>query len=244
MPRPHKAQCRSRHYGSETYACATQNPVLGILQATKQTTKHTSQIPDCFLIFFFIFLCWKFRHAKYSQIIQVNRSFFPFSPFFFQYVKQILWFLMLSCRISSCCIAALYRSVFMLYVFCTTYYMYLVMLLITMLFLCCICFVPLCRLLMLLTLCMLLCCVVICLGCASVCQLFCVYCEKMEICKYINVSACCYCFLSFRVVRVRWNITQTHICAHTQTNTQFSSFFFTALLIFLIQKLHRYNEDI
>ena len=145
VPRPHKAQCRNRHYGSETYACATQNPVLGILQATKQTNHKTHLVKFLTASFFCcIFLCWKFRHTKYSQIIQVNRSVLPFSHFF-QYVKQILWFLMLSGRISSCCIAVLYRLVFMLYVFCTTYYMYLVMLLIIMLFLCCICFVLLCR---------------------------------------------------------------------------------------------------
>ena len=141
---------------------------------------------------------------------------------------------MLSCRISSCCIAALYRSVFMLYVFCTTYYMYLVMLLITMLFLCCICFVPLCRLLMLLTLCMLLCCVVICLGCASVCQLFCIYCEKMEICKYINVSACCYCFLSFRVVSqsaLKYH-TNTYMRTHTDKHTIFLIFFHSFINFF------------
>ena len=56
------------------YLCATENPELGIFQNGKQTNRKLRL--EIFMIIFLlrIFVCWKCRHTKYAQIIQVNRS--------------------------------------------------------------------------------------------------------------------------------------------------------------------------
>ena len=67
--------------GRKTFTCATKTPELGIFWSGKQMSCKTC--PEIIMIVFFLFLvcfslcifvCWKFRHIQYTQIVQVNRS--------------------------------------------------------------------------------------------------------------------------------------------------------------------------
>lgn len=64
--------------GWKTYTSVTGNPELEIFQTGKQKKpcKTCQNIYDNLLLFFSFFIGSKFRHAKYAQIVQENRSAF------------------------------------------------------------------------------------------------------------------------------------------------------------------------
>ena len=82
-PRPHKVQYRNWHYISERLrdlhtSGANKTPELGIFWTGKQTNCKTCQeiftIIFIYIFIYFIFICWKFRRTKYTQIAQVSGS--------------------------------------------------------------------------------------------------------------------------------------------------------------------------
>ena len=81
VPRLPKAQYRNWHYGSEKlwdlHTCLPKNRTGDILDwKTNQPQNRSTIIYDNFVVVVFshIFVCSKFRHTKYTQIIWVNGS--------------------------------------------------------------------------------------------------------------------------------------------------------------------------